>query len=399
MIRNIFLLVFSLIYIVSIYKTINNDLIIGNSILSLLTYGSFIPLWIIPCEYINNKKLLYKIFKILIFILFIESILGLFQALYGYSITHSFGFSNGDFVEGTIHPELPSEKSMSNPIFAIILSTLIIFLYSYKKIYKRGGWILYLGLLTFLLASVNHLILFLILSSLVSYIIIKPKLFINSNKSLKLIVGIIFTFIFGVFIKILLVTNLSNVGTTFQALLINKYPKTQILYTFYNSNKENIYPYTGIGPGQFISRASFMASGEYFGGRDAKKSPIPFTKSSPYFDKYVYKKWKKNLNSDIGNSSSTQVQSSWGAFLTEFGIVLWSLLIAFIIKLIIKIKKWVKSENDKIMAFSLITYVFYLFMMGIQQNYWEVSQAIFIGLIISKVIYSRLKFSKPRIYK
>ena len=40
----------------------------------------------------------------------------------------TFDFGNGDYVEGTIHPQLISEKSMSNPIFAIIISTILIYL-------------------------------------------------------------------------------------------------------------------------------------------------------------------------------------------------------------------------------------------------------------------------------
>jgi len=188
----------------------------------------------------------------------------------------------------------------------------------------------------------------------------------------------------------MLITNLSGTGHILRSLFINKYPKTQILYTFYSTNN-NVYPYTGIGPGQFISRASFMSSGEYFGGKDAKSMVIPFTAPSIYFEKYVYKMWKKSLSRNISSSSSTQIQSSWGAFLTEYGIILWILLIALITNIIINIKKAVKSPNDKIIAFSLSTYIFYLFFMGIQQNYWEVSQAIFIGLIISKLFYTRLK--------
>lgn len=391
-IRNIVLFLFAVFYLLVLYVWVNNKLVIGNSLLSILTYGAFIPICVIPSKYLNSESLIIKIFRILFIVLFIESILGLIQAFYGFSITQSFGFSNGDFVEGSIHPQLPSERSMSNPIFAIILSTLLIFLFPYKKIFKYSSWSLSLGVVVFILASVNHLILFLILSAFISFIIIRPSFFSNNNVALKFILGTVSITISGLIIKLLLITNLSNVGSIFQSLLINEYPKTQILYTYYNSTKNNIYPFTGIGPGQFISRASFMASGEYFGGRDANKKTIPLTQQSPFFEKYVYKKWKKSLSMDIGSSSSTQIHSSWGAFLTEFGLLLWIILIIYLIHIIRNVKNMAKSKHDRFLAFSLSTFIIYLFLMGIQQNYWEVSQAIFIGLIISKLIYSKLKY-------
>ena len=60
-----------------------------------------------------------------------------------------YDLSNGDFVEGTIHPNLESEKSMSNPIFAIILSSLLIFILAFKDDIKFSKPVLSIGFFTF----------------------------------------------------------------------------------------------------------------------------------------------------------------------------------------------------------------------------------------------------------
>ena len=49
---------------------------------------------------------------------------------------------------------------MSNPIFAIILSSLLIFILAFKDDIKFSKPVLSIGFFTFFLASVNHLIFF-----------------------------------------------------------------------------------------------------------------------------------------------------------------------------------------------------------------------------------------------
>ena len=57
-----------------------------------------------------------------------------------------------------------------------------------------------------------------------------------------------------------------------------------------------------------------------------------------------------------------------------------------IIYFLSKARRLVKNEKSKKLGFAFSTTLIYLFFMGIQQNYWEVSQAIFISVIFLKFI-------------
>ena len=74
----------------------------------------------------------------------------------------------------------------------------------------------------------------------------------------------------------------------------------------------------GLGPGQAISRASFISTGSYFGGNSSSLD-IPFLTPSKFFlKKHVNEMWLSSLKTNVGSSTSSQIQSSWGAVLTEF---------------------------------------------------------------------------------
>jgi len=372
------------------YKFIDNDFVIGNGLLAVLTYGSFLPLIIIPKYFFNNKNLFYKIIIISAPIIFLESVLGISQAIYGIISTGNFDQSFGDYVEGTIHPQFYSEKSMSNPIYAIILSTSLIFLYCCNDKVKNKKLILIFGSIAFILSAVNHLIIFLILSISISYLIFRPIIFIYSNKFLKLIQGIILLLFISVLIKTLSITNFYQLGNTAKYFLENRYPKTKIIYMFYDSDTNNstFSKYIGLGPGQAISRASFISSGRYFGNKSSNSLESLFIRPSKFFDRIVDPLWEESLNNQVGSSTSSQIHSSWSAILTEFGLIFWILLIIIIIKMIINVKKYTKNNNDRYLGFGFSTIILYIFFMGIQQNYWEVTQAIFIPLIMLKILYS-----------
>ena len=136
----------------------------------------------------------------------------------------------------------------------------------------------------------------------------------------------------------------------------------------------------GLGPGQAISRASFISTGSYFGGNSSSLD-IPFLKPSNFFKEHVNEMWLSSLKTNVGSSTSSQIQSSWGAVLTEFGLISFISIIIMIIYFLFKARRLAKNEKSKKFGFAFSTTLIYLFFMGIQQNYWEVSQAIFISVI------------------
>ena len=147
--KNSFIFLFFVINLLCFYKFLDNSYVMGNGFLSILTYGSFIPVLLLPSKFFTEQKIITKISKIILVIIIIESLIGIIQSIYGFFSTGFYDLSNGDFVEGTIHPNLESEKSMSNPIFAIILSSLLIFILAFKDDIKFSKPVLSIGFFTF----------------------------------------------------------------------------------------------------------------------------------------------------------------------------------------------------------------------------------------------------------
>ena len=92
--RNIVIFLFFIINVIVFYKFIDNKFVIGNSLIFVITYGSFVPVIIIPNKFFANKQILNNIIKIIIPIMFIECFLGIFQSIYGVLSTGSFDLSN-----------------------------------------------------------------------------------------------------------------------------------------------------------------------------------------------------------------------------------------------------------------------------------------------------------------
>ena len=101
---------FFVINLLCFYKFLDNSYVMGNGFLSILTYGSFIPVLLLPSKFFTEQKIISKNFKIILVIIIIESLIGIIQSIYGFFSTGFYDLSNGDFVEGTIHPNLESEN-------------------------------------------------------------------------------------------------------------------------------------------------------------------------------------------------------------------------------------------------------------------------------------------------
>ena len=69
----------------------------------------------------------------------------------------------------------------------------------------------------------------------------------------------------------------------------------------------------GLGPGQAISRASFISTGSYFGGNSSSLD-IPFLTPSNFFKEHVNEMWLSSLKTNVGSSTSSQIQSSGGLY-------------------------------------------------------------------------------------
>jgi len=401
MFKNIFVVLFFIIMILSLYKSINPDYVLGNGVLTFFTYSSFLPLLILPTKFVVNKKLINKVLSLISIIIIIECSVGLTQGLYGAYIGGGFDLANGDYFEGTIHPGLDSERSFSNPIFAVMIGISLSFLLPSFLIEKKNRLTLFFGVLVFLLASVFHALIFLFLGFIISYLYFQPKIIhqINNKNNLLLILSLLIIAVLT--FKLLLPTNFRNVMPSATKIINFQFPKTIVMKRFYTEvTEEHRYALLfGLGPGQYESRASFISTGKYFGGPNSNTSMnIPFTKKTKVFANNIEDLWLAvSNNPSFGNSSTALPQSSWNAILSEFGLFGAFLIIFMLFKILSRIKKNCINERDKIYGHTFGTVVIFIFFLGFQENYWEVPQAIFIGLLTLKIFYNHILYTKNRI--
>lgn len=385
----IFLLVGLLIY---------NNFIIQNYILAFITYSTIYPIFFLDSRKLASTHLLKKILIFCSKLFFLEAVWGIIQAIYGFIQTGTFGSDNGDYVEGTIHPQLYAERTFSNPMFSVnmilIGVCLLILIYVFKE---KGKIRLFVGLFSIILASVVHSVLLFTISVIVAFIFIKPNFRYqetsNQNKqvSRKYILLLI---LFGIFSASYFIgNNISQLNSIISNMILGNYPKAIVTENAVINipQEEPISPIIGIGPGQFSSRASLIGSGLYLGGiENPRSAPLLKNKINPIADEYVISllELEKNLNLPVFGSTQQPYYSLLSVY-SEMGIIGILALLLFLFKVLKKVKINSK-DNDIKRLFSFIFFAGTIFIisLGIQENYYEIPQAILIGVLLLKVIYS-----------
>lgn len=376
------------------YIIINPDFQIINSFISFATWSGLMILIIFPYK----KSIQYTIIrkKLFIFawiILFIESILGIIQLLYGFISIASTDLGTGDYVEGTFHPDLNPEFSFSNPMFSVGISLLLILLW--KDVTERRSLLKYsiylVGLLSLILASTVHVIAILVVTLIISWFIttvkIKlQKMTIRFGKNINIVIAILV-----VTSSLLMSTQPRNT----QYLLSGSYlssntPRTRIIEVIIQElPKEYIFSSLfGLGPGQFASRAGLISTGLYFSNQ-WKNKPSEITSQAQ--KKFLLPLIEQQENPAFGRSSTSAPHSSWIAVFSEWGYL--GVIVAILLLLIIlnKVNRVVHTfPTEKL----ILTWgILFFFFLGLGEVYWEVPQAWFPGMVLLKLIYFECKQS------
>ena len=130
--------------------------------LVIVTLSSFL---VLCCDlrFIVTPTVLRWLSTITLVMLAFEALYGILQGLVGASRNRSFDVANGDIVRGTIEPNFQPAISGGNMIFAILLSSLLLFVLATGS--GRRSWLRIaacaLVVLAWLLASVLHTVIFL----------------------------------------------------------------------------------------------------------------------------------------------------------------------------------------------------------------------------------------------
>jgi hypothetical protein len=373
---------------------VDRDFVWFNAPLALATYATFGFAFVIPSKRLADRDLLDRMLKWALFIVLIEAIWGIVQAAYGFSQTGTFDRFNGDFVEGTIDPSLKPELAFSNTMYAANMAFLLLFLLP-RALRGRSIFHLILGSIALILSSVMHVLLFMFSGLVITLLLYQPYL----RRKKAALVGAVILIVLPIIAYLTLTVNFGTTTGFARQLLAGEVPRSQAVKRAFTDMLEN-YPYIpwiGLGPGQFSSRAGLIGTGLYFGGLQNPR-PIPFFPhqiSDPQ-NAFLMDLWYWHASTP-SYGSTQKPYFSWLSVYTEFGA--FALLAAFLAAfgVLWTMKTKIATPADRVLAVSVGTCVLLFLLLGMQENYWEVPQAVFVGVMLIKVGYANL--TSPRACK
>ena len=381
--------------VIAFYTLANSNFIVIGGLLAGITYGTFFFLVVVPVERIGGKQLLDRVTNLVALVLLVEGSVGILQAVLAAFESESFDLGNGDAVAGTINLSFTPDGGFSNPMFASTTCFMLLALIPALIAKKRSIYIPFvLGAIAFVMASVVHLIIFAAIAAGTAYLLFNPPVSGRVGKFRFATVVLLVPLLAGA----LLANNLVGLPGFATALAEGDHPRAEVIHRAFVEmpHEYPTMPLTGLGPGQFSSRAALIASGMYFGGITNPRS-LPFMRdqfSAPLYD-YLLDLWI--TASDVeryGNSSTAKPFFSWLSVFTEFGVPLFIGLFIYCFILVRRMKRFAQTPEQKWLAASAGAGIIFFLLMGFQENYWEVPQAILLGLMLIQLMYANVVYGR-----
>lgn len=362
--------------------------------LFLLTISSFLIL-LLDFKPILNHSLITKISSFLVALALFEAIYGASQAVVGVSRSGTFDYGTGDIVRGTVEPSFTPLGLGGNQIFAIQMSTILIFIIATTPPRMSRGRILALSaiLVSWLLASVLHTVLYFSVAAIIAaFLSLRLDLRRLTIRLAKTHVAVLACGVFLLaLVPVVLPSNLATLPQFIRGnLSIGPYSPSHKARAIFNTlfllpEEFPGQPIVGMGPGQYSSRASLIRTGEYLKGTTV---PLP---------RYVAKATERNILSLYRDfhvqhphgASSFLPFFSWLTLYGEMG-ALGMLMVAGIIIAMIRQLASRTSKDFPRMNYACIALLLYIALLGLHDNYWEFTQAIFPGVLLLKLCYDYL---------
>lgn len=383
-----------------IYLVVESEFLLLNYLVALLTYSSWVPILLVDARLVASRNLLGRMVLASSTMVVIQGSVGIAQAIYGAIQTGSFSGANGDYVAGTIYPYFGAERAFSNPMFAVNMALLLMACMAIPEGSagaKRASYVS-VGLVSLVLASVVHALVFLIAGLIVAALLTAGRQTgqLTGYGRLRLASVIL---VVGVLSYVALPDNVKNIGAVAERALdleaVN-IPRAVMLSRVLSElpGDAPAQPYVGLGPGQFSSRASLIMSGVYFGGPDNPKSlPFVAAQSTRLTSDYCIDLMvtASGLDPDGQIGSSQQPFFSWLSVYTELGVAGVLGILLTVGGVLIRVRRAVRTRPKmRLLALFLIAGSVLLFLLGWQENYWETPQAIFVGLLLLKIMYANV---------
>jgi hypothetical protein len=394
--RNLIIICLIWLGTVLLASVLTPGFVLHSAALSMLTYGSFIFIAAIPTRFIANHDLTERILAVIRWVVLIQGSWGIVQGISAAIRAGTFDGSVGDNVAGTIRP-FGFQPDLSNPMFAINIAFMLIILLPSLITEGKGKYTYIIGMVALILASVMHALLFLAVAFAIAFVIYYPTIFRRQGGCIML-VGFL---IAAVLASNILSNNFAILENYIQHTLSGRTARAQVIIRAYSSMPQDYpwMPFIGLGPGQFSSRAGLIGTGMYFGS-PLNPQPLPLLPEgmSTPFRTHVLDLWLSLFFDQVGNivhhsdntSSTVKPYFSWLSLYAEFGMIGFVIALAFCAWLTLRVKIRTHTPSQKLTGISFGTAVIFLFLLGIQENYWEVPQAILLGLMLIKIQYAYL---------
>ncbi|MBK7896476.1 MAG: hypothetical protein IPJ90_16690 [Anaerolineaceae bacterium] len=358
-----------------VYFFFTPDYSLINHYLFLLTISAFLLL-VMDLRPLASAPMLEAISKLVNVALLTQTSYALIQGGVAFSRLNSFDRSAGDFIRGTIEPGFGPTFSASNQMFAILITTLLLYALATQRsrLSLRQLFLYGFTIVAWLMTSVFHTFLFLGAAASLS-IVIRWRL-----RSTRIHFPQLFLILSGLILIIIFITyalpnNLSNLSRftkiTFD-LERGSYKTLATYNTFvYLPQDRPAQPLLGLGPGHYSSRAALIRSGEYISGTTI---PLPAfaTEAS---NKYILSLWRTFFLRYPNGGSTFFPFYSWLSLYGEFGFI-GLMVVGFAAGRTIFQWRFTKIKAFPYMPQAIITMVLYILFLGFQDNYWEFVQAI-----------------------
>jgi hypothetical protein len=375
--------------LVLIWDALEPFFLFQNGAIAYITYN----MWICLACFITVKDLssreIDRVEKPILWMVLLQACVGIAQAAYGFTQTGTLDFGNGDYVRGTLSLSLDPIASFANPTYAANLSVLLLAVLRRAWVLRGSAnkWrivVLLMGTLSLILSSVVHILGMLVAGLLVAWLLMLPK-----KKLLTSVVALASIAILAALVYNILNRNVAGLPR-FAASFLDETPRGRLIQRLFVAMPEEypLMPVIGLGPGQFCSRAGLIAGGVFFGGpRDRTRSiPLIDPELTDPLNRYHLDLWYSSFGSQY-DGSNYRPFSSWISVYSEFGLVGFLLACLFVVRLLLRARRWRATREGAAMAFVFTTGVLLMFFLGFQENYWEVPQALFPGVLYLYILY------------
>jgi hypothetical protein len=376
------------------YSLVTDELLLSNYGLALLTYSAFLPIVIVDGRMLASRRLLERCTRAASVLVLIQGIVGTVQAVYGATQTGTFAGDNGDIVAGTIYPHLTPERAFGSAMFVVnIIVTIVVGLSIPSTFGGRRRIHLAVGIVAVVLASVVHALVYLVAAVVLAWILIRPaaRNVAATNRGRGLPVTILVVSVLSYFA---IADNVAQTGqVTERAFDLEGLatPRSILLTRVLTElpDEQPLQPFVGLGPGQFSSRASLIASGLYLGKPGAPKSvPLLPPQATQVAQDYCFSLLLEFSDRKDVIGSSEQPFFSVLSIYTELGAMGLLAVALVMVTWLTEIRR--RARTNPAVRFSaalLVAGLMFMFLLGLQDNYWETPQAILVGFLLLKLLY------------